>query len=125
ASAAALAWQRRFVVFETGLLIFAAVVSFRSQRDIWVIATVSAVILASRFVVASRAVIRVPKFAAAVAVIAAGLAIFAGFRVMRVNNALLQAQIEKTLPAKAVKAIQAGGYTGLVYDDYNWGGYLI
>jgi hypothetical protein len=125
ASAAALAWQRRFVVFETGLLIFAAVVSFRSQRDIWVMATVSALILASRLVVASRAVIRIPKFAAALAVVAAGLAILAGFRVMHVNNALLQAQIEKTLPAKAVKAIQAGGYTGLVYDDYNWGGYLI
>jgi hypothetical protein len=125
ASAAALAWHRRLVVFETGLLIFAAVVSFRSQRDIWVIATVSAVILASRVVVASRAVIRVPKFAAALAVVAAGLIVFAGFRLMRVNNAMLQAQIEKTLPAKAVKAIQAGGYTGLVYDDYNWGGYLI
>ncbi len=122
---AALAWQRRLVVFETGLLIFAALVSFRSQRDIWVIAVVSAGILASRIVVASRIQIRVPKLAVALSVVAAGLAIFAGFRVMKVNNALLQTQIEKSLPANAVKAIQAGGYTGLVYDDYNWGGYLI
>jgi hypothetical protein len=124
-AAAALAWQRRFVVFETGLLIFAVLVSFRSQRDIWVTAVVSAVILASRIVVASRIQIRVPKFAVALSVVAAGLAIFAGFRVMKVNNALLQTQIEKSLPANAVKAIKAGHYTGLVYDDYNWGGYLI
>lgn len=125
ASAAALAWQRRFVVFESGLLIFAVILSFRSQRDIWVVAIVSAIILASRLVVASRAVIRVPAFSVAVAVVAAALTIFAGFRVMRVNNALLHSQIEKSLPAKAVQAIRAGGYTGLVYDDYNWGGYLI
>jgi hypothetical protein len=90
-----------------------------------VIATVSAMILASRLVVASRTPVRVPKFAPAVAVVFASLAIFAGFRVMHVSNALLQAQVEKTLPANAVKAIQAKGYTGLVYDDYNWGGYLI
>jgi hypothetical protein len=38
---------------------------------------------------------------------------------------MLQTQVAKNLPADAVKAIQAGGYTGLVYDDYNWGGYLI
>jgi hypothetical protein len=124
-SAAALAWQRRFVLFESCLLIFAAFATFRSQRDIWVIATVSAMILASRLVVASRTPVRVPKFAPAVAVVFASLAIFAGFRVMHVSNALLQAQVEKTLPANAVKAIQAKGYTGLVYDDYNWGGYLI
>jgi hypothetical protein len=124
-SAAALAWQRRFVLFETFLLIFAVFASFRSQRDVWLIATVSAMILASRLVVASRTPIRVPKFAPAVAVVLAGLAIVAGFRVMHVNNARLESDNEKTLPANAVKAVQAKGYTGLVYDDYNWGGYLM
>jgi hypothetical protein len=124
-SAAALAWQRRFVLFETCLLIFATFASFRSQRDIWVIATVSAMILASRLVVVSRNPIRVPKFAPVAAVALAGLAIFAGFRVMQVSNALLETKVADTLPVNAVKAIQAKGYTGLVYDDYNWGGYLI
>jgi hypothetical protein len=124
-SAAALAWQRRFVLFETCLLIFATFATFRSQRDIWLIAVVSAMILASRLVVVSRTPIRVPKFAPAIALILASLAVFAGFRMMRVNNAVLQAKVEETLPAKAVRAIQAKGYTGLVYDDYNWGGYLI
>lgn len=125
ASVAALAWQRRFVFFETCLLIFACVVSFRSQRDIWLIATVSAMILASRLVVDSRTPIRVPKFAPAVAVIAASLIVFAGFRVMKVTQASLEAKMPESLPVNAVKAIQAKGYTGLVYDDYNWGGYLI
>jgi hypothetical protein len=124
-SVAALAWQRRFVFFETCLLIFAAFASFRSQRDIWLIATVSAMILASRLVVVSRNPVTVPRFAPAAAIVLAGLAIFAGFRVMGVNNALLETKAAGTLPVNAVKAIQAKGYTGLVYDDYNWGGYLI
>ncbi len=124
-SAAVLAWQRRFVLFETCLLIFATFATFRSQRDLWLIAVVSAMILASRLVVVSRTPIRVPRFAPAMALVLASLAVLAGFRAMRVNNALLQAKVEATLPVNAVKAIQAKGYTGLVYDDYNWGGYLI
>ena len=47
ASAAALAWRRRFALFETALLGFAAVVAFRSQRDVWAMAAVGALILAS------------------------------------------------------------------------------
>jgi hypothetical protein len=125
ASAGALAWQRRFVLFETCLLIFAAFATFRSQRDIWLMAIVSVMILAPRLVVVSRTPIRVPRFAPAAAVVLASLAIFAGFRMMRVNNAFLENEVENTLPANAVKAILAKGYTGLVYDDYNWGGYLV
>jgi hypothetical protein len=44
---------------------------------------------------------------------------------MRVNNSLLQAQVASSLPVKAVEAIQARGLAGPVFDDYNWGGYLI
>jgi hypothetical protein len=125
ASAAALAWHRRLVVFEVGLLLFAMFTSFRSQRDIWVMAMVAATILSSRIAIPGRTHIRIPSFATAAAVAAAGLALFAGFRVMGINSSMLQSQIAKTLPVDAVKAIQASGYTGPVYDDYNWGGYLV
>ena len=44
AAAGALAWTRRFRLFESGLFFFAAVLSFRSQRDVWLIAVVAAAI---------------------------------------------------------------------------------
>jgi hypothetical protein len=125
ASAAALAWHRRFLLFESCLLLFAVFESFHSQRDLWLTAVVGAAILASRIVSSHKTSVRISKSAAALAVVVAGLVIVAGFRMMRVNDSLLQTQIATTLPADAVKAIQARGYTGPLYDDYNWGGYLM
>ena len=123
-SAAALAWHRRFAVFETGLLLFAAVVSFRSQRDVWVMATAAAAILASN-IVSKRPAIPLPRLAAPLAVLLAALLVLAGFRVLRVNNTRLQSKLTETMPVHAVEAIRANGYAGPLYDDYNWGGYLI
>jgi hypothetical protein len=124
-SAAALAWRRRFQPFETALLAFAAVLAFRSQRDVWVMAVVGAMILASSITGSEKAAMRLPKWAPAVAVLAAGLAVLAGSRVMRVNNAQLETQLAKNLPVSAVEAIRAKGYAGPLYNNYNWGGYLV
>jgi hypothetical protein len=124
-SAAALARRRRFQPFETALLAFAAVLSFRSQRDIWVMATVAAAILASTITGSRRAEFRLPKWATAVAVLAAGLAVLAGSRVMGVNNAQLDTQLAKNLPVSAVEAVRAKGYAGPLFNNYDWGGYLI
>jgi hypothetical protein len=124
-SAAALAWRRRFLPFETALLGFAAVLAFRSQRDVWAMAAVGALILASTITGSARAAIRLPKLAPALAVLAAGLAVLAGFRAMHGNNAQLATQLAKELPVRAVEAVRAKGYAGPLYNDYNWGGYLI
>jgi hypothetical protein len=125
AATAALAWGRRFRVFEVGLLVFAAVVSFRSQRDVWVMATVAAAVLASTIEGKNKLAIRLSGFATAFAVVAAALAVLAGFRVMHVNRDLLQTQVAKTMPVRAVEVIRAKGYAGPLYNDFNWGGYLI
>ena len=101
ASAAALAWRRRFALFETALLGFAAVVAFRSQRDVWAMAVAGAAILASTVAGSEKAAMRLPKLAAALAVLAAGLAVLAGFRAMHVNNARLESELAKSLPVRA------------------------
>jgi hypothetical protein len=124
-AAAALAWNRRFPLFETGLLVFAAVVSFRSQRDVWVMAVAAAAILASAIRGSRRATIQLPRFATKLAVVAAGVAVLVGFRVMHVNNQRLEGEVAKSLPVRAVEAIRAKGYAGPLYNDFNWGGYLI
>jgi len=124
-SAAALAWRRRFVLFETALLAFAAVLAFRSQRDVWVMAVVGALILASTITGSEKAAMRLPKWATALAVLAAGLAVLAGSFVMGVNNARLETQLAKNLPVDAVEMVRSKGYAGPLFNNYNWGGYLI
>jgi hypothetical protein len=124
-SAAALAWQRRFQPFETALLGFAAVLAFRSQRDVWVMVAVGAAVLASTLAGSEKAAIRLPKLATSLAVLAAGLAVLAGFRVMGINNAQLQTQLAKTLPVRAVEAVRVKGYAGPLFNNFDWGGYLI
>ncbi len=125
ATTAALAWQRRLRVFEIGLLAFAVLVSFRSQRDVWVVAVAAAAILASSIPGRETAAVRLPKFATAFAAMIAAVLMLAGFRVMHVNNGVLETEIEKSLPVKAVDAIQTNHYAGPLYNDFNWGGYLI
>jgi hypothetical protein len=124
-STAALAWQRRFMPFETALLGFAAVLSFRSQRDVWVMAVAGVVILASMITGSEKAAIRLPKWGAAIALLVAGLAMLVGFRLMPVNNARLATDLAKNMPVHAVETVLAKGYAGPLYNDYNWGGYLI
>lgn len=125
AAAVAFGWQRRFRVFEVGLLVFAAVVSFRSKRDLWVMATVAAMILASNIVGRPESPIRLPRVAPGLAVIVASLAVLAGFRLMYPNSTLLETQVVDVLPKRAVQEIQAKGYVGPLYNNFDWGGYLI
>jgi hypothetical protein len=124
-AAAALAWSRRLWLFETGLLVFAAVVSFRSLRDAWVMAIVAAAILAVRIESKERTATRLPRFAIALAGIGAALAVWAGFRAIHVTNEILRTQVANTLPVGAVNAIRANGYAGPLYNTFDWGGYLI
>jgi hypothetical protein len=124
-SAAVLAWQRRFVLFESALLAFAVMLSFRSQRDLWITAIVGAMIVASGLVASRKPAVQTPRFALVMAVFGGLLLVALGFRVLGVNDTVLQAEVTHTLPTAAVDAIRAHGYSGAVYDDYNWGGYLI
>ena len=125
AAVGALAWSRRFQVFEVGLLAFGVVVSFRSQRDVWVVVTVAVAILASTITVQRKPPIRLGAIATTLAVVGAALLIFSWFRLMQVNNQRLGTMIAKVLPVDAVNEIRAKGYTGPLYNDFNWGGYLV
>ena len=44
---------------------------------------------------------------------------------MHVDNALLERVLAKDLPLSAVREVQAKGYSGPLYNNYDWGGFLI
>jgi hypothetical protein len=124
-AAGALARRRRLPVFEIALLVFAAVVSFRSERDVWIMAVAAVAIVAATVGGQQKSVGRRSGFATGLAVIVAGLAVAAGFREMHVSNAELTAQAAKGLPIRAVEVIRDRHYAGPLYNDFDWGGYLV
>ena len=125
ASAAVLGWQRRILSFEAALLAFAALLSFRSQRDAWVLAIVAAAILATSLPRARKAS-ELPSASVAAAAFVIALLIVAGtFRVFGINNPNLQSRLEQQMPVRAVDYVRRQGYPGPVFNDFNWGGFLI
>jgi hypothetical protein len=124
-SAAALAWRRRLLSFEAVLLVLAVVLSFRSQRDVWVMAAVGAAILASTLVSGRKPAQPQPTPVISLAAMVAAVVIFAGFRAQHVDNNQLQVQLANNFPVRAVETVQHEGYSGPLYNDFNWGGYLI
>jgi hypothetical protein len=124
-SAAVLARARRLPLFEWGLLAFGVYVSFRSQRDLWAMVAVGAAILAREIPSRERNRSLVPATALPFLAGAAALAVAAGFPAMKVNNAALSAKLGETMPVAAVAEIEAKGYPGPLFNDFNWGGYLV
>jgi hypothetical protein len=125
ASAGALARGRRFLPFETAFLAFAAFVSFRSQRDLWVMTTAASAILSSGLVGREKEWRRLPAFTAPLAAVGSCFVLALGFRVMHVNNARLRILLAKDMPVRALEVVKEKGYGGPLYNDYGWGGYLM
>jgi hypothetical protein len=125
ASAAVLGWQRRILSFEAALLAFAALLSFRSQRDVWILAIVAAAILAPSLPKARKASELPSPGVGAAAFVVAVLIIAVTFRLFGINNADLRARLEQHMPVRAVDFVRQHGYRGPLFNEFNWGGFLI
>jgi hypothetical protein len=124
-AAAVLATAVKLPIFETLLLVFATVVSFRSQRDAWVMVTVASTILAGGIPGSRKAQSRLPWFGVPLAALAAAVIVTFGFRVMHVDNPRLAELLAEKMPVKAVAFVKEKGYAGPLYNDFAWGGYLM
>jgi hypothetical protein len=122
---AVLARARRFEFFESVLLAFAAFVSFRTQRDIWVLVIAASAILAAGLKGDKENRFQVRAFAAPLIAVATGLIVFLGFRFQHVDDAHLRVRLAEGLPVRAVEVVKEKGWSGPLYNDFNWGGYLI
>jgi hypothetical protein len=125
AACALLARAPRLILFELALFAFAAFVSFRSQRDVWVMSAVAITILASRLRGSARAQDRLPAAATALCALAACLVVTIGFATLHVSNSSLRKQLAASMPVDAVNFVRSHHLAGPLYNDFNWGGYLI
>ena len=125
AAAATLARARRPAFFESLLLVSAIYVSFRSQRDLWVVVIAASAILAKELKGDDKNQLQMKASSAPFVAIVTGLTVLLGCCAMHVDNARLSAKLAGVLPVRAVEVVKEKGWNGPLYNDYNWGGYLI
>jgi hypothetical protein len=125
AAVGAMAWRRRFPFFESALLAFGIITSFRSVRDVWIVIVAATAILASFFPHQGQQGRRLPAFALVPVGLITLLLLWLGSLVYRVNEAELRNQLAQDMPVKAVEVVKSKGYSGPLFNDFNWGGFLI
>jgi hypothetical protein len=112
--------------FEVLLLVSTAWFAFRARRDLWFVVLADLAILAcvgSRLVPDAQRFPLTPRRFALVAVVLAGLAAL-GAVVQDLSPAGLDRRVAQVFPVEAARVADRG-YRGPLYNDFNWGGYLI
>jgi hypothetical protein len=125
AAVGVMAWKRRFPFFESALLAFGVVASFRSVRDVWIVLVAATAVLASFLPDQQRKSCQLPAIALVPVVLITLLLLWAGTLLYQVNETGLRDRLAKDLPVKAVEAVKLKGYSGPLFNDYGWGGFLI
>jgi hypothetical protein len=127
AAAGVLFRYRQLAPFETLMLAMAAVLSFRSGRDLWVMAITACAILAVGLPVRAERDDRrgLPKWAVALSAVTAVAAFAATVFLLQVNNQRLEKLLAEKMPVQAVEVVKDRHYTGALFNTYDWGGFLI
>lgn len=122
-----LCWNRRFPIFESALLAIAIFLSFRSQRDVWLLAVSASAILAAQMKsdIGEEPHPRRQSLSTIFLALSVCVTVVAGAALMRVSNAGLRDNVARAMPVHAVEAVRQRGYSGPLYNNYNWGGFLI
>ncbi len=122
---AVLARARHLLPFQTLLFAFAAFVSFRSQRDVWVMAIVAVALIASQLTGSEKARDYTRPWVPPIALGSALVIILIGFPLTGLTNPTLLPRVASAQPVKAVDFIKQQHLSGPLYNDFDWGGYLI
>ena len=127
AAAGVLFRYRQLNPFETMMLALAAVLSFRSRRDLWIMAITAGAILAAGLPVRADKEDREkqPSWAAALAAFTAVAGFAASVLLLHVNNGRLEKLLAEKMPVQAAAVVKDRHYTGALFNTYDWGGFLI
>jgi hypothetical protein len=123
----ALGRRQSLSVFDVLLLVFSGWLAFRSRRDMWVLIVASLYLLTTlpRKAIAEGASFRFtfPRIAG----VAAGVLVLAAATMLlrQVSNEEMKQQIAKRYPVRAAEYVAEKHLSGPLYNDFNWGGYLI
>lgn len=110
--------------FEVLLLAGTAFLAFRARRDLWFVVLADVVILAGA-APKDEAPLRLTWAMRAAGVAALAALAFAVGWARGLTPEHLDHIVAENFPVAAVAKIEKEGYSGPVYNDFNWGGYLI
>ncbi len=125
AAAMVIARRKKPDLWQSLLLVMGLVISFRSQRDVWFVVSIAAMILAEGLPAREPALRPLPKLARPLMAVAVFGIAFVAALIMHVDHASLRAKMARKLPVHAVDAALAKKYPGPLFNSYGWGGYLI
>ncbi|MGF1579151.1 MAG: hypothetical protein ACFCD0_07290 [Gemmataceae bacterium] len=119
--------RRRFSAFELLALVGACYFSFRSTRDVWMLSLVGAIIIPPTFRSRETAPAKFGVRSIHKVVLLAALVLFAGLLVYKggASEQELQKAVARDFPKAAIEWIEENNPSGLLYNSYNWGGYII
>jgi len=125
-AAFALGWRRKWVPYPMLIFIMAAFWAFRARRDVWALVLVSVWIVGET----ARAFCSVSErgltwrwiASAAVSV----MAVLLGIGTLRqITETHLQAVVKSVYPVEAVDYVRRHRLPGPLFNDYDWGGFLL
>ena len=122
----ALGWRKNIRPFPLLLLAAGAFFSFRARRDVWVVVTAAVAIIATACSTAGRMErfsLTKLRVACVVGMIFIVIAVV-GWR-RDISIAHLETVVMENYPTAATAFVKERGYSGPLYNDYNWGGFLI
>ncbi|HVP55670.1 MAG TPA: hypothetical protein VMU45_11800 [Candidatus Eisenbacteria bacterium] len=122
---ATLAWRRDTQPFPWVLLLWATLCSFRSRRDIWMLAVVGAATIAAGLREHATVKFQHSKLQSCFITIGVVLVTVASCWIAGVSSVRLETESASKFPAAAVDFIKQKRLPGPLFNDYNWGGYLI
>lgn len=125
AGVVAVARRHETRIFDALTLLLAAALAFRMGRDVWILVTVVLGILASGSSDLVGAKPSTPRLGwlLGIPVLLLGVAVTIYLR--GVSNSSLSREVAETFPQHAAEFVQSQGFRGPLYNDFNWGGYLI
>lgn len=124
-AAYALGWRRNFRPVQVFLLLFSAALAFRAIKDAWFLSIICLWILAEEpLSVPVLPVLRSLRHRIAVPVCVFAVLLFAARR-YGLTNDMLQMSYDGRFPEAAARYIEQHHFPGPLFNDFNWGGFLI
>jgi hypothetical protein len=122
----ALGWQRKWLPFPTLLLLMGAFLAFRARRDVWV-AILVAIYIISDFLrsLSYGGFVKFSKSQITIGALSVALALYLVSLSRQITEERLQTAVERKFPVNAVRYIKERQLSGPLFNDYDWGGFLL
>ncbi len=121
----AVGWRKKLDLFKLSLLIVASVVAFRTQRDAWFLGISAALFIADLEDrdTAPGPALELPELAGVVAFLT--LLVWLAARNIGFSTSELDQAISREYPVKACNFVRQNSFPGPLYNNLDWGGFLI